>query len=532
MSFGFKSNSAIRPLLRYFLGLSLPFADCPNTDCTNHGYNVFEHYGSSRGVTERRRKKLGLYRKQGDHRVACRECKTKIYTGNALHLKSYKWIGEILEGLREQRSIANTIETTRISASSYYSHLHRIGARLRDWQAFQNAQLLKKRFENWDGPIRAYSDTIRVSIRRAGEGRRSQYLNIHTTVIALGRSYFVLAAHPGFLPESHCPDFGTLLDGWSVPKYLNEWDCLDYGFGTLPPATVRETISTLSDVGRNGYFSASVYSELAHFLVVDKLLSRFPKIHLYLDGSVPLYSAALTAFASEIQTGRIEIALFQHRKDHIPKRRHRVRSQRPRSKDKEAILDRAWHNMKKELASRTEPEASNLSELPVQSREYANVFKRAFRGGFSKNGSWAWLPFPPSSEQYADPRTLWLTWNPTKEYRTVGRELLLSSTLQPVDSAFSSFRRRGRGMQRASFRAVQGLSYVEAYADPMNVTSELWISMLRFNYLTEKRSDREPRARGLNLMRSGGHPPNPERLALKFRLGIDQAEKMSGWVSQ
>ena len=42
------SNEAIRPIARYFLSLSLPFADCPNTDCSNHGVNLFEHWGGCR----------------------------------------------------------------------------------------------------------------------------------------------------------------------------------------------------------------------------------------------------------------------------------------------------------------------------------------------------------------------------------------------------------------------------------------------------------------------------------------------------
>ena len=44
MSFGLKSNKAVRPIARYFLSLSLPFADCSNIDCDNHGLNVFEHF--------------------------------------------------------------------------------------------------------------------------------------------------------------------------------------------------------------------------------------------------------------------------------------------------------------------------------------------------------------------------------------------------------------------------------------------------------------------------------------------------------
>ena len=67
-SFTLKSNRAIRPLARHFLSLSLPFADCPDPDCRNHGWNAFEHFFDQPGVHLRR------YRRFGPHRMACRRC--------------------------------------------------------------------------------------------------------------------------------------------------------------------------------------------------------------------------------------------------------------------------------------------------------------------------------------------------------------------------------------------------------------------------------------------------------------------------
>lgn len=37
------SNHAIRQIARYYLSLSLPFADCATPGCSNHGVNLFEH---------------------------------------------------------------------------------------------------------------------------------------------------------------------------------------------------------------------------------------------------------------------------------------------------------------------------------------------------------------------------------------------------------------------------------------------------------------------------------------------------------
>ena len=75
-SFGFKSNLCVRPVARHFLALSLPFSDCPNQGCANHGANVFERF-AKRGGRGRR------YRRDGPFRVACRSCGARIRLGEA-----------------------------------------------------------------------------------------------------------------------------------------------------------------------------------------------------------------------------------------------------------------------------------------------------------------------------------------------------------------------------------------------------------------------------------------------------------------
>ena len=82
-SFSLKSNQAIRPFARYFLKISLPFNDCPNPDCDNHGYNVFEYY-TAKGLLSSRR-----YRRDGKYRMICRKCNRKFNLGESLQLTGY-----------------------------------------------------------------------------------------------------------------------------------------------------------------------------------------------------------------------------------------------------------------------------------------------------------------------------------------------------------------------------------------------------------------------------------------------------------
>ena len=74
--------------------------------------------------------------------------------------------------------------------------------------------------------------------------------------------------------------------------------------------TVDNQIEDTPDIGKGRYFSISPYTELAHFLVVRKILSRFRKVYYVMDGSKTLYSAALTALTPDIREERAEIVLF------------------------------------------------------------------------------------------------------------------------------------------------------------------------------------------------------------------------------
>ena len=541
MSFGLKSNLSIRAIARYFLSLSLPFADCPNDNCENHGQNLFEHCPpSTKG--RRSRNDPRPYFRAGEHRVECRVCGGKFTFGSP-HLKARDETkgAKVITGIFEQRKVSRNVEIQGMSATSYYSHLHRFAESFRDWQSVQTAQLLRKEYAEWQAPLRIYTDEIQVSLQRAGDGPRYQLLNIVVTVAAAERRYFVLAAHPAFLPEKpRDPPLDVLLQNESLPIHVRQWDALHHSFASGPTQSAEKMLHALPNLGCGGHFLTSPYVELAHFLVVAKLLSRFPKVHMYMDGSRHLFAAALTAFREGVQSGRVEIGLFQHDKAYQGDRKNRI-GYNARSKS-EQTPDSSWKGFEKAFAKqlkkkmkkmrkRAKADARKPGVIPDES-VIAGVFKSALRGGYSEVGKWAWLKYPPSTKQYRNARTLWLTWNPDKDYQSVGRAVYAHATLQPVDSAFAAFRKRARGMKRVAGRAAGGRSYSEAYVMPTNVMAELWIALFAFNYLTIGREDKIPRATLLNLAPEGGTQPIAENVALQFRLNVAHAERMTRWASR
>ena len=111
MSFTLKSNQAIRPFARYYLKLSLPFADCANQQCKNHGVNVFEHY------TPWKKPKDRLYSSDDENKVLCRLCNRRFHIGEALQMSraqdTKEYIHNIVEGVMIQRTVTNTVDVTK-----------------------------------------------------------------------------------------------------------------------------------------------------------------------------------------------------------------------------------------------------------------------------------------------------------------------------------------------------------------------------------------------------------------------------------
>ena len=245
-----------------------------------------------------------------------------------------------------------------------------------------------------------------------------------------------------------------------------------------------ETVKGVPDVGRGGYFGTSHYPELAHFLVVRKMLSRFRTVHYFMDCSEELYATALTALAPDIKNERAEIVLFQHKKDpadaEIEERDEEVDS-KSRKKAKEGNLDIAWDNRCANFNMRVRRDMFP-DEPEIYRQRVAKELKSALYGAYSDPGQWAWLRYPPTNQHYTDPRTLWLTWTPDKNYETQGREMLMGATLQPIDTICNSMRAGIAGFQRPTLRAKPGRGYRNSYFLPRVLCAEIWIMLLWFNY--------------------------------------------------
>ncbi len=312
------SNHAIRPIARYFLSLSMPFADCPDESCPHHGVNLFEHW-ADKGSPWRR-----YYRRQkGEHLARCSApgCGRAVSLGTALGVgrtwEARRYWKEILHGLTVRRSVTDTFEETGIPIGSYYAHLGRIGGRLRDYHSFRNAALLRPGVVDRGEPVHVYTDVLEVSLKAYRHDARHAPLSIIVSTLLADKKLFVLAVHPFFLPQKLCP----VEEDWRAdrgrPVCLQRWCSVHHRDKAMNPAWDTERrLQERPDVGR--FFISSPYAEVAHFLVVQKMLSRFDAIYSYMDGDKASLAAAVVAMRDRILAGDPERQVDRDRRTRRP----------------------------------------------------------------------------------------------------------------------------------------------------------------------------------------------------------------------
>lgn len=541
LSFTLNSNRAIREAARLFLSWSLPFADCPNPDCANHGINLFENHAP--GVRPSRRP----YKREGAGRARCGLCGTQFRLGTPLRVHGARGksaartravMERVISGAMNDRSVGRTLRAARIDEDVYYAHLRCAGDRLRDYLSWRNAALLGPRFADWEGPVRVFTDSMVVSLWRWGDAARHVSLHVPVTVVDLRRdqTYYILAAHPAFLPlgvRERDDLFTQVMRGAGrVPSHDSPWDWLDHPMRVNPRLSADRQFKALPDIGLHGLYLNTQYAELAHFLVVRKLLSRFPKVYHYMDGAKSQMGAALTALADEVRAGRWEIALEQDvgrtEKPDLP------RIDWPKKEPQKklvACLTEQWQELEGRWEEKRRESAGEL--VAPDAGLDARLLRSAFKGAFSETGEWAWLRHPPPGQNFKGGRSLWLTRRPDSCYKGVGRDLLWAASTLPVDRVHSHLRDDVRAFERAAFRATPGRSYRDASKDPRAVTAELWLALLERDFGPRRRKGTgAARAEAMGLAGKSERYVDLGKEAWEFRLGISHAERISEWLAK
>ncbi|MCZ0943972.1 MAG: hypothetical protein OXJ53_13010 [Gammaproteobacteria bacterium] len=425
------------------------------------------------------------------------------------------------------------------SAESYLAHLHSAGARLRDYVAWRNARLLAPGAAGMRGAVHVYTDIMTASLQRRGEAKRFQPLPIAVSAVRLAerRTDYIIAAHPGFMPMKERQVRAMMADlkrrrRAGELRHESPWDCFHHPFRVDVTQSVEERFRNQPEFSRRGQYLVEQYMLLAHFLVLRKMLSRFPLVLHYLDGSKAQMGAALTALADETRAGRWEIAICQSNDFRQDREEREPDADDFGQAGLGKSVDREWERRRRRWSERRVDKAGGLFE--AGSEIDAQLHLEALRGGHSTKGGWAWLKHPPPGRRHNGGVSLWLTQRPNSSFAEVGRSLLMESSTLPVDRVHRQLRARVAALRRPGHRAKPGRGYEGARKSPITVLGELWIGLMRQGFVrrTSTRGDRVVRAEAMGIARHGERPNDTAEVAWDFQLDFGHAERISGWIRQ
>ena len=570
-----ESNIALRPVLHHFLSLSLPFAACRNPECENYGLNLFENFTDG---------KSGPYRKHRDHSVRCRAC-GRAFAFGATYGKGNpqakipgmrgRYLPYIILAQRLGARLRRVAFEGQIHPETYYTFAHQIGRRLGDLHAYRTARLLDPQVaEGVYGVARVYTDVAFFALRRDSAENKHKLLSVIVSVLALDNrrqankdTYFILAAHPAFLPKKYCrgayeePYIDPVTGGPSA-EFAEKWRCLEHPVHIPFTGTTKRMLRNLPDLSRidEGYYINPLYAHAAHFLVVRKILSRMKKICFFMDGDYKMASVAMAALSDGILKREIDIVLIQRkyrksRKDRsadapgaMGRARSKTRARALREAwDKteatvETMLSYAGWGMPTEEQFRPKPSSLDTVSAPKKKKKRkkpppltdpaqaaAHAFRYAYRyGGFTSGSDWAWLDYPaPVGDGEIAVRSLWLTRMPGKSAHD-GKRALFSASMLPIDGAINAMRARTRALTRPSTGGI-GRSYVDNFYSPPSLLSELRSYLFFRNFTILSPEQTFIPARVLGLMGKKETLPATHLLVESFRLGLPEAEKMTQW---
>ena len=367
---------------------------------------------------------------------------------------------------------------------------------------------------------------------------------IVSTVVA-ERKIFVLAAHPFFLPKRLCPNDDAVERDGERPEFQQEWCSVQHW---LPPDDPRwsadEREKRRPDTDRGGYFIRPPYAQLAHFLVVQKLLGRFSDIHCYMDGARDLSKAAMVAFRDRILAGHAaingssddeaecprnaEVVLYQH--DKTMKKRGEVV---PLLEKQGKALPQAWADAEKRFAEmENPPDQMPLATGASDPKVRADLYRIAFQGGHSKRAAGPGCTTLATRMPTATAARSGLRACPTR--RSVARQGRPFGGHAAASRFHHELHARPRALPRAPAAPASGRSYRSNNVAPGVVLDELSAYLLRQNYdIRRSRADRSSPLRpgGCSTRRSRGL--DVFDCAWNFRLGVTHAALIShGCVSE
>jgi ferredoxin len=209
------SNRSVLEAFHACLSTSIPYASCPNMDCKNHKFNIYEHSPPLQSKNKSHRKKTASrysinakvivkqkYRCR--YQARCGTCKQTFTLSEPLRLATNKgedtsWLNDMELFLRcavNGVGVSSMMNINQFNPDNYYSKLKAAAASFGTYNKFQLSNLMKNDYKYKEMNI--YTDSLVASIKVHREDKRSHKLKIIVSVAEVGNRSLVLAYHPHF----------------------------------------------------------------------------------------------------------------------------------------------------------------------------------------------------------------------------------------------------------------------------------------------------------------------------------------------
>ena len=372
-------------------------------------------------------------------------------------------------------------------------------------------------------PVEVHTDVLELSLHRIGDGPSHKVLKIIASIVNLRRfrTHFLLAAHPYFLPDDQCPDLGALEQDKEYTRFLaRRWEGLETVLDDRDLVKDGKIAKDPPTHGYDGYLLRSPYAEVAHFLTVDKMLSRFPRRHYYMDGDRAQYQGGPGRDASQIRDSR-RYCTLQHRRSRAPggATAPRSSSRRPRG-DKPRLRQFSGGEAVGKVGG-----SSGRDEEHGEPLAMAKSGGVRFRGARTRK-ELGWLQYPPTARVICGCGRL----ADAKRRRSRRRvRALAERQLQAVTQI--RLHALAHQLCESPPDSTSGRRYVSSSKDPRSVCAEFSIYLFLRNYFRRPAAEEKHiRAEAMGLIPSGRPVLSPEEAVWSFRLGLKHARKMVQWL--
>ncbi len=528
------SNLSVLEAFHACLPLTIPYASCPNDECTLRHDNAFEYSSSSLKQTIKKPYYVNKEdSKKGVCQARCRACKQTYNLSEPLRLhigdRRY-WLKDMetfINAIVDGQGPSNIMNQQQVCADRYYSQLKAAANSLGDYNKFNVAKLMKQKYLH--NEMNVYTDCLVTSIKMFRRDQRIQLEKVIVSVAECNQRSLVLAYHPLF--HAHQFDHAKLSEDVLLPLEEQRYAYLKHPF--------HET-DELPQLGLGGFLMEDFYAYMAHFLTLKKLLKQVRKVNFYMDGELALHSTATLAFADRIKDKRCDIFILKSDKkismaqsafnrsrkkamDEYKKEFPNVKVSNDNQEIRRYLLDKERTRVNQAIKNTSIEKQLTIKKI------MPSIFRNAIHKANSDAGKDYWITDELSNKNNPCTKILWITHDEKRMGTNKELTLLSNASLFYIDSFFNMIRARSATAQRPANTASGRRGLVKNVELPVVLIRNLTINVAFHNFFLKYRARNKNTVAYDHGLTTKKKPPLI-KVAFNFKPDFKTAKRISEWL--